>query len=157
MMVVDRTMDTDRNDLRRLASALVEQGQLEDAIAIYHQLVEADPNDASSTLRLAGLQWRLGNRDEAFRLFQHLAALYTAKGRFSKVEAILAMARGRPPYKPEVLEWCARTAFLIGNFRLAESDLQALAERYDELGASGDSERVRRLLRRLDPPPSGVM
>jgi tetratricopeptide (TPR) repeat protein len=150
-------MDTDRNDLRRLASALVEQGQLEDALAIYHQLVEIDPSDASSTLRLAGLQWRLGNRDEAFRLFQRLAAVYIARGRLSRVEPVLGMARGKPPYKPEVLEWCAQTALLIGNFPLAEADLRKLAERYDELGASGDAERVRRLLRQLDPPDSGLM
>jgi tetratricopeptide (TPR) repeat protein len=150
-------MDTERNDLRRLASALAERGQLEDAIAIYHQLVEADPSDASSTLRLAGLQWRLGNRDEAFRLFQRLAALYLAKGRADKVEPVLAMARGKPPYQPEALEWCAQTALLIGRFALAETDLRRLAERYEELGAGGDAERVRRLLRQLDPPADGVM
>lgn len=150
-------MDTDRNDLRRLASALVERGQLEDAIAIYHELVETDPSDASSTLRLAGLQWRLGNRDEAFRLFQRLAALYISRGRVSKVEPLIGMARGKPPYKPEVLEWCAQTALLVGNFTLAEADLRKLAERYEELGAGGDAERVRRLLRQLDPSDSGVM
>jgi tetratricopeptide (TPR) repeat protein len=151
------TMNTDRNDLRRLATALAERGRLEDAIAIYDQLVQADPNDASSTLRLAGLQWRVGNRDEAFRLLQRLAALFMAQKRFSKVDAVLAVARGNPPHKPEVLEWCAHTALLIGSFGRAEKDYRDLAARYDELGATGDAERIRRLLEHLDPPDSGVM
>jgi tetratricopeptide (TPR) repeat protein len=150
-------MNTDRNDLRRLAKALTDRGQLQDAVDIYHQLLESDPSDASTTLRLAGLQWRIGNRDEAFRLLQRLAALFMAQGRLSKVDAVLAVARGRPPYKPEALEWCGRTALLIGSFERAEMDYRDLAARYEELGATGDAERIRRLLQHLDPPDSGVM
>jgi len=57
---------------RRLASSLVDSGQLEDAIKEYTTLTTLDSHDGAALLRLGELQRRTGKFEEALKTFQRL-------------------------------------------------------------------------------------
>ncbi|HUD23047.1 MAG TPA: tetratricopeptide repeat protein [Acidobacteriaceae bacterium] len=67
-------IEPDNSDVERgLASALLTDGQLDEALKVLNAMVEADPTDSQSEIRISEVQRRQGNYDEA------LATLEKAK------------------------------------------------------------------------------
>jgi tetratricopeptide (TPR) repeat protein len=64
-------LDPDNPDAQRgLANALLADDQLDEALAVFNDLVAADPTDGPSQLRIAEIQRRQGHYDEALATLQ---------------------------------------------------------------------------------------
>lgn len=131
------------------------QGELDRSRAIFEQLIEDDPDDCRAVIGLAELHTLYGLHDQALRLYQRAYDLFVARGRL--VHAVLAWARGRPPYHPESLAWVASKYLEMGLWDEGEALYRNLAARLDEIGSEHGAACVRRILRHLAPPDSGVM
>ena len=98
---------------KALAAALLNDDQLPQALEIYQQLVQADPNDGTDEVKVADIQRRQGHYDEALKSLEKAktlpgngdnlemafqeAVLLDATGKFVQAEQVLidALAAGK--------------------------------------------------------------
>ncbi len=145
----------ERHRLIGRAQELQFQGELNASKAIFEQLLEDDPDDRRVVVALAQLHTLYGLHDEALRLYQRAYDIFVAKGRSTL--AVLAWARGRPPYHPESLAWVGSKYLEMGLWQEGEIAYRNLVARLQELGSEHGAACVRRILGHLAPPDSGVM
>lgn len=85
-------MAIDKTKVALNAQKLVQKGQLDKAIKEYQLLVEADPKDIRSLLKIAELYGRLNQKSEAIKTFRRVADQYNKSGFFTKAVAVLRQA-----------------------------------------------------------------
>jgi tetratricopeptide (TPR) repeat protein len=109
----------DRAKAQKAAQKYLAKGQIDRAIAEFEKVVQSDPNDARSLLKLGDLYTRRGDSKGAVATYRKVAAQYAAEGFFLKAVAV---------YK-QIL-------------KLDGSDLgahESLAEAYDKLSLNSDA------------------
>jgi tetratricopeptide (TPR) repeat protein len=141
-------IDPDNTDAQHgLANALLEDGQLDEALTIYNQLVTADPTDGQSQLQIAEIERRQGHYDEALATLEKAkpqvqdpnsqlqmsvneALIYDAQGQYDKAIGILTglvESTSHPDGKYSDQEKGAR-AYLLNRLGIIYSEQDKTAE-----------------------------
>ncbi|MBN1962786.1 MAG: tetratricopeptide repeat protein [Deltaproteobacteria bacterium] len=81
-------MAINREKVRAAAQKHIQKGQFEKAIKEYKQLVEDDPKDVRTILKLGDLQTRAGQNENATNTYIRVANFYSEQGFFLKAVAV---------------------------------------------------------------------
>ena len=81
-------MAVNRNKVLEAARKYLARGQYDKAIAQYQKLVDDDPRDVRSLLKIGDMQTRKGDRSEAAKTYQRVADHYASRGFFLKAVAV---------------------------------------------------------------------
>jgi tetratricopeptide (TPR) repeat protein len=147
-----------------LANALLTDGQLDEALKIFNELVAADPQDAQSEIRISEIQRRQGHYDEALaslekakaqvqdgsslELVYDEALTYDALGKFDQAVDVLTKAlasTAHPEGKYSEQEKSFRSSFLdrLGNIYREENKTADAVAAYKEMAGFGGEFAVR--------------
>lgn len=89
-------LESDNTELqRRLASALADSGQNEEALKIYTAITTADPRNGAALLRMCELQRRMGKLEEALKTVQKLEVISPnlAEAKYNKALIFAGMGK----------------------------------------------------------------
>lgn len=87
----ENTIDAQRG----LANALVTDGQIDEALKIFQQIVAAEPQDAQSQIRISEIERRQGHYQQALETLTKAKALVTDSTELSYNEALIYDSLGR--------------------------------------------------------------
>ncbi|HEX4576598.1 MAG TPA: tetratricopeptide repeat protein, partial [Edaphobacter sp.] len=93
-----RALDMDPDNLdteRALANALLNDGQLDEALKVLNIIVAAEPQDAQSQIRISEIQRRQGNYDQALKTLEKAKPLAPDLLELSYNEALIYDSLGR--------------------------------------------------------------
>lgn len=110
-----------KEKIRANALKHLEKGRLDKAVKEFERLVNIDPNDMRTMLKLGDLHERMGNIDDAVEIYESVATFYDAQGFLLKACAIHKQILKMAPQH-------VRTAL-------------TLADTYQQLGLSRDAAR----------------
>ena len=97
-------IDPDNPDAERgLATALLMDGQLDEALKVFNQLVATDPTDAQSEIRISEIQRRQGHYDEALATLEQAKLQVQDSLELSYNEALIYDALGKYGQATDVL------------------------------------------------------
>ena len=87
----ENTIDTQRG----LANALLQDGQLDEALKVFQQIVAAEPQDAQSQIRISEIERRQGHYQQALDTLNKAKALVQDSTELSYNEALIYDSLGR--------------------------------------------------------------
>lgn len=157
-------MAFDREKTLQTAQKFIEKRKYDRAIAEYQKVVEHEPNDARTLLRIGDLQARLGLHPEAIATYDRVALYYAGKGFSQKAVAVLKqiaelIERHAPQLADQyshVLPKLAQTYAELGLITDALATYDIVARRMQSRGRERDAvELIRRMvaLDRQNPLP----
>jgi tetratricopeptide (TPR) repeat protein len=117
----------DREKTLQIAQKYIERRKYDRAILEYQKVVEHDPNDARTLLRIGDLQARLGAYPQAIATYDRVALYYAGRGFSLKAVAVLKQIRELiDRYAPQLAEQYSHVS-------------PKLAQIYAELGLTNDA------------------
>lgn len=120
-------MPTEREKTLSLAQRFVDKKRYDRAIAEYQTLVQSDPSDARTWLKIGDLQARMGAIKEAIQTYDRVGEQYSAQG--FALKAIAVYKQIRELIRKQAPELADQYAYL----------LPKLAAIYTELGLTSDA------------------
>lgn len=81
-------MATKKEKLVEKAQKLLQKGSIDKAAAEYQKVIELDPSDVTTRLRLGDLYVKLGNQESAIKEYTEVAKVHTNKGFYLKAIAV---------------------------------------------------------------------
>jgi tetratricopeptide (TPR) repeat protein len=117
----------DREKTLQIAQKYIERRKYDRAILEYQKVVQHDPNDARTLLRIGDLQARLGAYPQAIATYDRVALYYAGRGFSLKAVAVLKQIRELiDRYAPQLAEQYSHVS-------------PKLAQIYAELGLTNDA------------------
>ena len=95
-------MALDKNKASAAAQKYLQRGQIDKAIREYETIVQADPNDVRTWLKIGDLHSRNGKVALAVSTYRKVAETYQGKGFFLKAVAVYKKVRDVDPTLTEV-------------------------------------------------------
>ncbi len=141
----------DRTKVLAAAQKHLSKGQYDRAIAEYRKLVEADPRDVRTWLKIGDLYTRKGSHREATETYQRVADHYATQGFFLKAVAVYKQILKLQPGRLDVQ---LKLAEMYENLQLVSDALQTYEQVAQAYARSGDVDRALSTLGRmaeLDP------
>jgi tetratricopeptide (TPR) repeat protein len=124
---VHTTVPFDRQKVLQAAQKYVDKGRFDKAIIEYQKIVEEDPNDARTLLKIGDLQARSGSFEAAIVTYEQVGRYYASQG-FS-VKAIAVYKQIREIIRKHVPKLADQYGYIIPQ----------LAQLYQDLGLTGDA------------------
>lgn len=120
-------MPIDREKVLQAAQKFVEKKRFDRAIAEYNKLVQEDPNDARTLLKIGDLQARMQTFEAAIATYERVARHYASQG--FAVKAIAVYKQIREIIRKHVPQLAEQYGHIIPK----------LAQLYQDLGLTGDA------------------
>jgi tetratricopeptide (TPR) repeat protein len=117
----------DREKILANAQRFIDRKRYDKAIAEYQRLVEGDPNDARTWLKIGDLKARMGAIEEAIRTYERVGQQYATQG--FALKAIAVYKQIREIIRKQAPELADRYAYLVPR----------LAQIYADLGLTSDA------------------
>ncbi len=133
------------------AQKYLQKGQLDKALKEYRSLVDLDPRDANSRLKLGDIQLRQGNRDDAVAAYTKVAEQFMQDGFDAKAVAIYKQIAKIDDKRYEIYEPLAELYQRLGLTSEALAALQTAADAYNREGRKRDALELLRKMATLDP------
>ncbi len=157
-------MAFDREKTLQAAQKYVEKRKYDRAILEYQKVVQQEPNDARTLLRIGDLQSRMGAHPEAIATYDRVALYYAGKGHSLKAVAVLKqigelIERHAPQLADQYGHVLPKLAQIYGELGLVNDALatyDAVARRLQDRNRDRDAvEIIRRMvsLDRANPLP----
>jgi tetratricopeptide (TPR) repeat protein len=154
----------DREKTLQVAQKYIEKRKYDRAILEYQKVVEHEPNDARTLLRIGDLQSRLGSHPEAIATYDRVALYYAGRGFSLKAVAVLKQIselidRHAPQLADQYGHVAPKLAQIYADLGLTNDALatyDAVARRLQNRGRDRDAvEIIRRMvaLERSNPLP----
>ncbi|RMH21518.1 MAG: tetratricopeptide repeat protein [Acidobacteria bacterium] len=140
-----------REAVIRAAEKYVARGKLEAAIREYRKVLNENPNDASTLNRVGDLYARIGQFDEAVKLFTQIAEQYTEDGFFVKAIAIYKKIIKLDPTSLQVYEKLAELYAKQGLLTEARTQYQVLADYYQKHDNAASAITIYQRMTELEP------
>ncbi len=121
------------------------------AVKVYQQICQLDPEDEKARLRLMTLYTRLGRRQDALSQLDTLLAAYRAQGKTQKIHAVLEEAVENHPDDQDLRKRLARAYLESGMREKAIEQLDALGELQLEAGRIQEAIVTIRAIIALNP------
>jgi tetratricopeptide (TPR) repeat protein len=90
---VHTTVPFDRQKVLQAAQKYVDKGRFDKAIIEYQKIVEEDPNDARTLLKIGDLQARSGSFEAAIVTYEQVGRYYASQGFSVKAIAVYKQIR----------------------------------------------------------------
>ncbi len=149
-------MAIDKTKIAQNAQKLVQKGALDKAIKEYQKLVEADPKDIRSLLKIAELYGKLNQTAEAVATFKKVAEQYNKNGFYTKAVAVLRQAVEVDPKAADLYLLLADLQQKLGLMRDALLQLNTAAKIYQDDGKHDRALQMLERMRELDPEDPSV-
>lgn len=152
-------MSIDRDKVQQAAQKYVEKKRYDKAIVEYSRLVQADPNDARTLLKIGDLQSKMGAFPDAIATYDRVGNLYTGQGFALKAIAVYKqirelVARHAPQLDERYAYITPKLADLYKQLGLVSDAVSALDEVATKLQARNKHPEAIEVFRRiveLDP------
>lgn len=147
----------DKTKVAQNAQKYIQKGQFDKAIKEYQLLVEADPKDIRSLLKIAELHGKLNQKDQAVAAFRKVADQYTKSGFYTKAVAVLRQAIDADPKQAELYQGLAELYQKLGLLKDALIQLGTLAKIYQDEGKHDRALAILDRMREIDPEDPSVL
>jgi tetratricopeptide (TPR) repeat protein len=148
----------DREKTLQVAQKYVEKRKYDRAILEYQKVVEQEPNDARTLLRIGDLQARMGSHADAIATYDRVALYYAGRGSALKAVAVLKqigelIERHAPQLADQYSHVLPKLAQLYAELGLVNDALatyDAVARRLQNRGRDRDAVEIIRRMVSLD-------
>ncbi len=149
---VDRTrVALNKDKIRAAAQKYLQKGQIDKAIREYQRLVEDDPKDVRTLLKLGDLQTRAGDNNAATTTYNQVAQFYSEQGFFLKAVAVYKQILKLDPSLIEVNVRLAELYHQLGLLSDATNQYRQLCQLLEMQGRIDDSIGILKKMVELDP------
>lgn len=144
-------MTANKDKIRASAQKYLQKGQLEKAIKEYQRLVEEDPSDVRTLLKIGDLHTRLGDNPAAIGVYTKVAQAYGTQGFFLKAVAVYKQVLKIDPSLLDINIKLAELYQQLGLLSDAATQYRQVSEIHESQGRVGESLEVLKKLIELDP------
>lgn len=144
-------MSIDRAKAMQAAQKFLAKGQLDKAIVEYEKLVQSDPKDARTLLKLGDLYTRQGANKEASATYRKVAEQYADQGFFLKAVAVCKQILKLDPGQLDVWEKLAEMYELLSLVNDALTTYEQVADAHMRAGNARKAVRAYEKIANLDP------
>lgn len=149
-------MAIDKTKVAQNAQKLIQKGQLDKAIKEFELLVQADPKDIRSLLKIAELYGKLGQTGESIKAFQKVADQYNKSGFYTKAVAVLRQAIEADKKRVELYSQLADLYIKLGLNKDAILQLNMAAKMLQDEGKHTQALDLLSRMREMDPEDPSV-
>jgi pilus assembly protein FimV len=138
------------------AQKFIQRGQLDKAIKEFQRIVEEDPKDVRTLLKIGDLFSKKGERDNAIATYLKVAEFYSEQGFFLKAVAVYKQIL---KVDPTLIDVNVKLADLYGQLGLGSDALtqyQNVALYYEKAGQTQKTLQILRKMVDLDPSNVGI-
>lgn len=133
------------------AQKAVQKGQYDKAISLYQKLVEDDPKDVRTLLKIGEIHTKKGDKTEAKKIYKRVGESYSEQGFFQKAVAVYKQALKYDARDVEVMLKLAELFEQLGVMNDAMAQYQAVAALHDKSGNTKDALKYLARMVELDP------
>lgn len=132
-------MAANKDKTRAAAQKYLQKGQLDKAIREYQRLVEDDPKDVRTLLKIGDLQTRSGDHVKATETYSQVAQFYSDQGFFLKAVAVYKQILRLDSSLVEVNLKLADLYFQLGLMSDAANQYQQVSQIFEREGRIEES------------------
>jgi pilus assembly protein FimV len=140
-----------RDKVEAAAIKLLQQGKYEKALAELRRLVDDDPTDVRTLLKLGDTYVKVGNKRDSIEAYERAAAIYTEQGFFLKAVAVYKQILRVDANIPELHLKLAELYQQLGLTSDALQHYQNVAVFHEQQGRARDALEMLRRMVDLDP------
>lgn len=144
-------MGINRDKVQAAASKLLQSGKYEKAIAEFRKLVEDDPNDVRTLLKIGDTYVKMSKKIEAIRTYGQVASIYSQQGFHLKAVAVYKQMLRVDGSQADVHFQLAELYQQMGLTSDSLQHFQHVATHYEQVGRGKDSLQVLKRMVQLDP------
>ena len=144
-------MTTNKDKIRANAQKFLQKGQIDKAIKEFQRLVEEDPKDVRTLLKIGDLETRVGDHAAATKTYGQVAQFYAEQGFFLKAVAVYKQILKIDPALVDVNIKLADLYHQLGLLSDASNQYRQISQIYETLGKIDESIQVLRKMVELDP------
>lgn len=144
-------MAANKDKTRAAAQKYLQKGQLDKAIREYQRLVEDDPKDVRTLLKIGDLQTRSGDHVKATETYSRVAQFYSDQGFFLKAVAVYKQILRLDSSLVEVNLKLADLYFQLGLMSDAANQYQQVSQIFEKEGRIEESIDILKKMVELDP------
>ncbi len=144
-------MAFNRNKSLTKAQKLLQKGKIQDAIKEYQQVVENDPSDVRTLLKVGDLQAKVGSVEAACDTYRRVGEHYAKDGFFLKAVAVFKQILKLDPGLIKVYLRLAELYQQLGLNSEAMKQYQIVVRHYENQGLKKESLDVLKKMAELDP------
>lgn len=144
-------MGINRDKVQAAASKLLQSGKYEKAIAELRKLVDDDPNDVRTFLKIGDTYVKMSKKTEAIRTYGQVAAIYSEQGFHLKAVAVYKQMLRVDGTQTDVHFQLAELYQQMGLSSDSLQHFQHVATQYEQAGRGKDSLAVLQRMVQLDP------
>jgi len=133
------------------AQKFLQKGSLDKALKEYQTLLQADPRDTNSRLKLGDIHLKLGQKDEAIAAYLKVAEQFMKDGFDAKAVALYKQITKIDANRSDVQVPLAELYQRLGLTSEAMAALQTAADAYHREGRKRDALELLRKMAQLDP------
>ena len=149
-------MSIDKQKVSAAAQRFINKGAYDKAIRELRKIVDADPDDDRTLLKIGNLHHRKGDTQAAVDIYLEVAELYRETGFKQKAVAVYKQVLQLQPERLDVSESLAGLLQAQGLTRDALTQYRELLERYRAENDDAACERVLASMCRIDPENVGA-
>ena len=149
-----RVVANNKDKIRASAQKFLQKGQIDKAIREFQRLIEEDPKDVRTLLKIGDLQTRIGNNAEATQTYGLVAQFYSDQGFFLKAVAVYKQILKLDPNLIEVNLKLADLYHQLGLMSDAANQYRQISQLYENDGKMDQAIKV--LARMIDLDPENV-
>ncbi len=149
-------MGINRNKVLAAARKQVRKGNWEKAISQYERLVDDDPSDARSMLKIADLYSKLDRNDEALDAYGAVATHYAQDGIYEKAVAVYKQALRLAPDNPGLHRDLGDAYHRLGRLKDAVRSYHHAQKLFKSVGDAASQRELLERMIALDPEDVGM-
>lgn len=144
-------MAANKDKTRAAAQKYLQKGQLDKAIREYQRLVEDDPKDVRTLLKIGDLQTRSGAHEKATETYGRVAQFYSEQGFFLKAVAVYKQILRLDSSLIEVNLKLADLYYQLGLMSDAANQYRSVSQLFEQQGRIEESIDILKKMVELDP------
>ena len=144
-------MALNKNKIVAAAQKYQQKGQLDKAIKELQRLVDEDPKDVRTLLKIGDLHTKKGDREQATAAYKRVAEFYSSQGFFLKAVAVYKQILRVDQSMVEINVKLAELYHQLGLVSDAMNQFQTVVSHYERSGQITESMMVLKKMVELDP------